>query len=310
MNYFNIPGLSLPVSNLVMGSVSFFLGDQERSNERLDAYVESGGNAVDTGRIYGGGESEPAIGNWLASRGIRDEFVVLTKGCHPHGQTRRVTREALESDVSESLKALQTDMIDIYLMHRDDLRVPVGEIIGWLNEHVSAGSIKTLGASNWTRARVQAANDFASETGQSGFEVVSNYAGLAVTNEPMWWECIEMDADYRNWLAATKTPNFCWSSLSHGFFSRKHDSGDPEHDDMVRTYGSDENRNRLQKAAELGRSRNLSATQVACAYVLSQKYPSFAVVSPENLEELNQLVEASAVSLGDDELNWLEGNRL
>ena len=308
MDYFDIPGLSLPVSNLVMGSVSFFLKDQQRSNERLDAYVESGGNIVDTGRIYGGGESEWAIGNWLASRGIRDEFMVLTKGCHPHGQTRRVTSEALESDVSESLKALQTDRIDIYLMHRDDLRVPVGEIVGWLNEYVSAGSINTLGASNWTQARVQAANDFASENGLSGFEVVSNYAGLAVTNEPMWWECLEMDADYRNWLAATRTPNFCWSSLSHGFFSRKHDSDDPEHDDMVRTYGNDANRNRLQRADELGRSRNLNATQVACAYVLSQKYPSLAVVSPENLEELNQLVEASAVALRDDDIDWLEGN--
>ena len=208
MDYLDIAGLSLPASNLVMGSVSFSLDDQEGSNERLDAYVESGGNIVDTGRIYGGGESERAIGNWLASRGIRDEFMVLTKGCHPHGQTRRVTREALQSDVSESLEALQTDRIDIYLMHRDDLAVPVGEIIGWLNEYVSAGSIDVLGASNWTQARVQAANEYASENGLSGFAVVSNYAGLAVTNEPMWWECLEMDAGYRNWLAETQNSQF------------------------------------------------------------------------------------------------------
>ena len=308
MDYFDIPGLSFPVSNLVMGSVSLLLKNQERSNERLDAYVESGGNIVDTGRIYGGGESERAIGNWLASRGIRDEFMVLTKGCHPHGQTRRVTSEALESDVSETLKALQTDRIDIYLMHRDDPVVPVGEIMGWLNDYVSAGSINVLGASNWTQARVQAANEYAIENGLSGFKVVSNYAGLAATNEPMWWECLEMDADYCNWLAETGIPNFCWSSLSHGFFSRKLDSDDPEYDDMVRTYGSDRNRKRLQRASEFGRSRNLNATQVACAYVLSQKYPSLAVVSPENLEELNQLVEASALALGDDEIEWLEGS--
>ena len=308
MNYVDIPGLSFPVSNLVMGSDRFFLKDQEGTNERLDVYVEAGGNIVDTGRIYAGGESEQAIGNWLASRGVRDEFTVLTKGCHPHGFTRRVSREALESDVSESLRALQTDRIDIFLMHRDNPQVPVGEIMDWLNDYVSAGSISVLGASNWTQARVQAANDYAGENGLRGFAVVSNYAGLAVTNEPMWWECLEMDADYRNWLVEIGMPNFCWSSLSRGFFSRKLDPDDPDHDDMVRAYGNDENRKRQQRASEFGRERNLNATQVACAYVLSQKYPSLAIVSPANLKELDQLIEASALALGDDEIDWLEGN--
>ena len=77
---------------------------------------------------------------------------------------------------------------------------------------------------------------------------------------------------------------------------------------MVRAYGNDENRKRLQRASEFGRQRNLNATQVACAYVLCEKYPSLAIVSPENLDELNQLVDASAVALGDDEIDWLEGS--
>jgi aryl-alcohol dehydrogenase-like predicted oxidoreductase len=308
MDYLTIPGVSLPVSRLVMGSVNFFVKDQESSDVRLDAWVKAGGNVIDTGRIYGGGESEQVIGNWLASRGVRDNFIVLTKGCHPHGKTRRVTREALESDITGSLEALQTDRIDIFLMHRDDVSVPVAEIMGWLNEQKEAGTVGTLGVSNWTRARVEAANDFAKENGLSAFEVVSNYAGLATTNEPMWWECIEMDADYRNWHIETQTPNICWSSLSHGFFSGKQNLDDTVHAEIVRTYDNAENWERLHRVTELGRSRNLSTAQIACSYVLSQKYPSLAVAAPDNLEELAGLIEASDVTLHDDELDWLEGN--
>jgi aryl-alcohol dehydrogenase-like predicted oxidoreductase len=308
VDYLKIPGVSLPVSRLVMGSVGFFADDQELCNERLDAWVEVGGNIVDTGRIYGRGESEQVIGSWLDSRGLRDEFIVLTKGCHPHGKARRVTSEALESDISESLEVLQTDRIDIFLMHRDDLSVPVGEIITWLNEHKDAGTVKALGASNWTQSRVEAANEFARDNGLSGFEVVSNYAGLATTNESMWWECIEMDEDYRNWHIETQTPNVCWSSLSHGFFSGKQDLDDAVNAELVRTYDNAENWGRLHRAMEIGRSRNLTATQIACAFVLSQKYPSLAVTSPESVEELRELVEASEVELSDEELFWLEGN--
>ena len=307
MDYLNIPGVSLPVSRLVLGSVNLFVKDQEVSDQRLDAWVEFGGNVVDTGRIYGRGESEQVIGNWLTGRGLRDKFIVLTKGCHPHGETRRVTKEALATDISESLEALQTDCIDIFLMHRDDESVPVGDIIGWLNEHKDAGTVKALGASNWTQARVEAANDFANGNGLSGFAVVSNYAGLATTNEPMWWECLEMDEDYRKWHIETQTPNVCWSSLSHGFFSEKQILDDVVHDEIVRTYDNAENWERMHRAAELGRSRNLTATQIACSYVMSQQYPSLAVTSPENVDELRELVDAAEVTLHEDEIDWLEG---
>ena len=308
LDFLTIPGVNVPVSRLVMGSVNFFLDDQDLIDQRLDAWTEAGGNIVDTGRIYGRGESEQVIGNWVASRGVRDDFVVVSKGCHPHDKTRRVTRDALDSDISGSLAALQTDRIDIFLMHRDDVSVPVSEIMSWLNEHKQAGAVGALGVSNWTRSRVEAANKFATENGLSGFELVSNYAGLAKTNEPMWWECLEMDDDYRTWHVETQTPNICWSSLSHGFFSEKENLDDTVHDEIVRTYDNAENWERLHRAIELGHSRNLNATQVACSYVLSQQYPSLAVASPENIEELNELVEASGVTLHDDELSWLEGN--
>ena len=311
MDYLNIPGLPLPLSTLVLGTEGYVLEESESCEARLDAWFDGGGNIVDSGRRYGNGESERVIGNWIARRGIRDEFNILTKGCHPDGMTRRVTKRHLDEDLAGSLDALGTDYIDLYFLHRDDPSVPVGEIIEWLNEHKAAGAVRVLGASNWTRQRVAEANKYAEENGLSGFAATSNYAGLAAANEPMWWECVEMDEEYREWQIETQTPNFCWSALAHGFFSGRYSpedeaDGDQTHKDIVRTYYGDDNWRRFHRAGEAHHWRDISAVQIACAYVISKPYPSFAVAWAANVEELEELFEAAEVKLSLDELEWLK----
>ena len=106
----------------------------------MDAFYTAGGNVIDTGRIYAGGRSEQMIGDFLKSRGLRDQIFLVTKGGHPDLPTwrRRINRAELTRDLEESLSSLSTDRIDLYFLHRDDDSRPVSEIMPILDGFVKA----------------------------------------------------------------------------------------------------------------------------------------------------------------------------
>src|SRR5688500_11019862 len=143
MKYGEIADVEGRVSRLVLGSMVFSTEKQELTNELLDRWIEVGGTAVDTARVYAKGTSEEAFGSWLQSRGRRDRVVVIGKGAHHDSQTfeRRVNAAAIHEDVATSLRTMQLDKIDIYVLHKDDPDTPVGPIVEALNEEHAAGRI-------------------------------------------------------------------------------------------------------------------------------------------------------------------------
>ncbi len=129
----------------------------------FDDFVERGGTTFDTAYIYGGGRGEKLLGQWIKSRGNRDEVVVIGKGAHtPHCDPESITRQ-----LNESLERLQTDHVDLYLMHRDNEEIPVGEFVDVLDEHFRAGRIKAFGGSNWSLERFDEANAYAAAQRQA-----------------------------------------------------------------------------------------------------------------------------------------------
>ena len=160
MHYSTIPGVAKPVARLILGTMIISAQEQERSFALLDAVFEMGGNTLDTAHIYAGGNSERGIGQWMRARGNREQVVIISKGCHHNADRKRVTPFDLAADLHDSLARLQTDTIDVYLLHRDDPSLPVGPIVEAFNEHWRAGRIRAFGGSNWTHERIQAANDY------------------------------------------------------------------------------------------------------------------------------------------------------
>src|SRR5262245_7228420 len=140
MRYIRLAGLEKPVSVIGLGTASsaFTPDTYDRAAKLLERFLELGGNCVDTANIYGFGDSEKTLGRWIHESERRNELVLITKGCHP-GVNRedifgspwvpRLTPEAIQSDLNESLERLHTDFIDLYLLHRDDESVEVGPII-------------------------------------------------------------------------------------------------------------------------------------------------------------------------------------
>src|SRR5215471_15305307 len=143
MRYGSIPGVGDRVSRLVLGSMVFSTEPDKIDDtfRLLDRFVGAGGTAVDTARIYRGGTSEVAFGQWLARSGAREQLIVIGKGAHHDPDTfeRRVTPAAIHEDIGTSLAEMGLETIDIYILHKDDSNAKVGPIVRTLHEEANHG---------------------------------------------------------------------------------------------------------------------------------------------------------------------------
>ncbi|MHB1296714.1 MAG: aldo/keto reductase [Anaerolineae bacterium] len=302
MEYGQVEGLEKPVSRIVMGSMVYRDDDLPLACAMLDHYYTLGGNCLDTAYVY---RTEGILGRWINLRGVRDQVVVLAKGAH----TPYCDPESLTRQLHETLDRLQSDYVDIYLMHRDNPDVPVGEFVECMDAHRRAGRIRAYGGSNWSTARIDEANHYARAHGLAGFTASSPNLALAVWNEPMWAGCVSAsDPASRAWYTHTQMPLFAWSSQASGFVTGRYqpeDRNDPALAAVVRTWFNEANFQRLERARQLAVQKGVGLTQIALAYVLNQSFPTFALIGPQTIEETNQSVAALGVRLTPEELRWL-----
>ena len=299
MTYSKVDGVELPVSRIVMGTL--FAKNVEQAGPVFDEFVSQGGNCFDTARHYG--DAELVFGEWMWERGVREDTVVITKGAHtPECNPAAVTRQ-----LDESLERLQTDFIDIYFLHRDNTRVPVGEFVDVLNEHKDAGRIGVFGGSNWSLERTDEANEYADKNGLSGFSVLSNHMSLARMVEAPWDGCLAAsDAESRAWLAEQQMPLFPWSAQARGFFVHGRAGVDLLDDpELVRCWYSDDNFKRLARVRSIAEKQGVDAVSVALAYVLNQQSPTFPLMGPVSVEEARSSLAALDVELSSDDVEWL-----
>ncbi len=322
MEYGRITNVDKPVSRLVQGTIMLSTAEEEYSFDLLDQVYEAGINTFDSGHLYGGGDCERTLGRWIEDRGLRDEVVILTKCCHMNADRERVTPYDISSDLHDSLARLRTDYIDLYLLHRDDIRVPVRPIVDRLNHYISAGNLGVIGGSNWTHERIERANLYAATSGQQPFTVSSPNFSLAEQAEPPWRGCISISgkdgAEARTWYQENQMPLFTWSSIANGFFSgrvnRENYDGLVEQglfdESAVRAYCTDENFERLARVGQLAEEKELSIPQVALAYVLGQPLNIYALVGARNGDEIRANLQALQTELSADEMAWLNLERL
>ena len=300
MRYGTIAGVDVPVSRLVLGC------DHQQTMPQgtalFDDFFERGGNAFDTAHIYGGGRQEWILGRWIGQRGLRSQVAVIVKGAH----TPFCTPEFLDEQLRESLDRLQTEYADIYLMHRDNPKIPVGEFVDVLNQHHSAGRIKAFGGSNWTLARLQEAEAYAAKKGLKKFNCVSNNFSLARMVSPVWPDCVSAtDPAFKKWIADSGISLLAWSSQARGFFTERAAPDKKEDAELVRCWYSDDNFQRRERAVELARKKRVQPINIALAYVLGQPFPAFALVGPRNVSETASTCEGLSVKLTPEEINWL-----
>ena len=300
MKYNRIQGVEKPISRLVMGVDNQTAWPHAAA--MFDDFFERGGNCFDCAYTYSGGDCERMLGQWIKNRGIREQVVILDKGAHtPYCDPESLTRQHLQS-----LERLQTDYVDIYMLHRDNPAIPVGEFITVLNEHKYAGRMRVFGASNWSLERVIEANRWAAEHGMAGFSAISNNFSLARMIDPVWVGCIAAsDARWRSWLTEQQMPLMPWSSQARGFFTGRAHPEDHSDAELVRCWYSEDNFRRLERASELARQRGELLISIALAYVLCQPFPTFPLIGPRQVSETRTSFQGLEIELTSEELRRL-----
>lgn len=299
MKYGRIKHLDKDVSRLVFGCDN--QTTMAHASAVWDDWFENGGNAFDTGHIYGGGLMEKLLGQWIKNHNIRDQVAVIVKGAHsPHCNPQDLTKQ-----LHISLDRLQFDHADIYFMHRDNPDIPVADFIEELNRHVKEGRIKAFGGSNWSLNRVQEANDYATSKGLQGFSGVSNNFSLARMVDPVWGGCIHSsDADSRAWFERTQLALMPWSSQARGFFVRG-DRNFTADEELTRCWYADDNFARLERVQQMSKERGWSPINIALAYILNQPFPTFPLIGPRTIGETHSSLGGLDIELTPAELKWL-----
>lgn len=314
MERLTLPGTTLSVSAICMGLGGFGARIRGAEAERLLAtYLEQGGNFVDTAHCYacwipdaGAGSSERALGACLRSLGAREHVVIGTKGGHTafgEGYPRPdafLAPERVALDLAESLERLQTQRIELYYLHRDDPRVPVGEIMDALNRHIQAGAIREIAASNWSEARMDAANAYAAERGLRPFVASQVQWSLATPAREIGPDPTTryVTPETAAWHTRTGMPIIAYSSAAGGFFA------DPPR--VSAQYDTAVNHARRERSHALAAELGATPTQVALAYLRAQAFPVVPILGTVNRDHLLEELGAVSLRLTAAQAAWLE----
>ena len=296
-----LTGTDLMVSPLSLGTVNYGSKTSEKESFcQMDAYLDAGGNFIDTASVYGCfppstemHASEKVVGRWMKERNARSKVVISTKGGHPFANdpsfTIRLHRDELFSDVEKSLLNLQTDVIDMYFLHRDDLSLPVGEVMETLEEIKKQGKIKNYGFSNWTLPRAMEAQAYCKKHGLSGFTMNQLMWSLAHINHDEISDktLVAMDKDTYKWHVDTNLSAMAYRAVAKGYFEKRK-SGAPMRGDLVTTYKTDINDKIYEALLDLHKETNLSMTTLSLLYFIDQPFPSVAIASFTNDTQLKE----------------------
>ena len=272
MPYGELPGVGKPISRLVMGTM--VQRNIAHATALFDDFFARGGNAFDTAYIYGRGRTEKLLGRWIRNRGLRGEVVIAAKGaCAPD-----CNPQALVSQLKESLERLETDYVDVYVMHRDNTDIPVGEFVDVMNALKDEGRMRAFGGSNWTKERFDEANAYAKKHGKTGLAILSNNFSLARMVQPVWEGCLASSGpDYRAWHEANQVPLLAWSSQARAFFV----PGTP----VDPSWDSPDNLERRARCFAMAEERGVDPMALALAYVLHRPFPVYAAIGPASIAE-------------------------
>jgi aryl-alcohol dehydrogenase-like predicted oxidoreductase len=297
----------LLVSPLCLGGNVFgWTADRDQSFTVLDAYVEQGGNFIDTADVYSewvagntGGDSEKIIGQWLAARGNRSEVIIATKVAKMT-TARGLSPANIRSAVDGSLERLQTDYIDLYYAHEDDPSIPMEDVLGEFDELVRSGKVRHIAASNFTPDRLQEALAVSEANGLASYVAIQNHYNLM--------ERHEYEDQFESILVEHGLSSLPYYSLARGFLTGKYRPGITI--DSPRAKGAEpyigERGDRVLNALEaIATQHGCTLAPVALAWLLSRPGIVAPLASARNTEQFVDLIPMASLDLTDDEIDSL-----
>lgn len=293
-------------SKMFLGTAYFGDGiSQEDAFSIMDKFRENGGTHIDTARLYAKGKSEEIVGKWLSDRKA-SEMHVFTKGGYYEpdaGEASRVTQEDIISDLESSLKALKTDSIEFYWLHRDDRVIEPGAVAELMNSLVKEGKIRKFGASNWQSDRIKAVNEYAQKHSLMGFsasQIRFNPAYCLGERGGL----VGMDKDEFKYYKGAGLPVVAYSSQAKGFFSKVAEQGiDALSEKAKKRYLCEQNLEKLEVMKSLSEKYNCSVGAIVCAAMCSISCPdTFPVIGGSRISQIEDSVSGADIVINREEL--------
>ncbi len=316
MDYRRLGSTGLRISRLGLGcgnfggigsAPAFFgMGETEaQAFDLMDRAFDAGINFFDTANAYGGGRSESCIGRWLKLKGAaaRQQLLVSSKVFNPVGtgpNDRGLSRRHILQQVDQSLARLQTDRLDLYLIHEPDPETPLDETLRALDDVVRAGKVIYVGASNIEAWRLARALWISDKTGLCRFDWVQN--SFSLLDRAPERELFPLCADQRVGFTA-------FSPLAGGWLAGRYRAAQvyPEGSRMTlrpepyRHLERDGVFRGLDRLAEAARARGVEMAAIAIAWVLHHPRVDAAVIGPRNAAHLTAALASTTIDLSDED---------
>ncbi len=281
------------------GNVFGWTADKDASFVVLDAYVEAGGNFIDTADTYmrpNMGTSERIIGEWMASRGNRDQLVIATKV----GSDGGLSAENIAAHVDGSLERLQTDRIDLYYAHKDDGSVGVDETVRAFDRTVREGKVLQVAASNVPPDRLRESLALQSEHGLAPYTWLQPHYNLV--------ERQGYERDYAPIVAEYGLAVAPYYALASGFLTGKYRNGgsDSPRAKTASSYLDERGHRVLDALDEVAVAHDVKPAAVAIAWLAAKPGVAAPIASATSPDQLAQVLAGATLSLTDDEIARLD----
>jgi aryl-alcohol dehydrogenase-like predicted oxidoreductase len=298
----------LRVSALCLGGNTFgWTTDQKASEAVLDAYLEAGGNFIDTADVYSrwvpghtGGESEDVLGKWMTARGNRRGVIIATKVMGPMGpgpNDTGLSRQHIVEGVEDSLRRLQTDFIDLYQAHWDDRDTPLEETLRAFDDLVRQGKVRYIGASNYHAWRLTRALWESDRRAYVRYESIQPKYNLVFRDEyerelePL---CLEQSIGV-----------IPYSSLGSGFLSGKYHRGrelpkTARAGNVEKIYMTDRGFTVLEAVEKVAAGTGATPAQVALCWLAHRPGITAPIASATSVTQLKELLAGIELQLDPD----------
>jgi aryl-alcohol dehydrogenase-like predicted oxidoreductase len=296
-----IGGSDLDVTRLGLGANTFgWTADRDTAFAVLDAYVEAGGNFIDTADTYGrqsfASASETIIGEWFAARGRRDDVVLATK-VGSLASRKGLSGANIAAAVDDSLRRLQTDRIDLYWAHQDDPDTPQEETLAAFDGLVRAGKVRAIGASNFKPDRLTSALTISEREGLAAYVALQPHYNLM---ERADFEALLLPVLTQHGLSCV--PYF---GLARGFLTGKYRPGatvDSPRAEGARSYLDDRGLAVLAALDDVAANHGAPVAAVALAWLAAQPKVVSPLASARSVDQLAELLPTLELELSSDEV--------
>ena len=292
------------------GNVFGWTADEATSFRLLDAFVDAGGNLIDTANSYSrwapghvGGESETVIGRWIARRGRHDDVVIATKVGSDMGLGDKcLRRDYIIQAADESLRRLQVEAIDLYQSHWDDEKTPFEETLDAYARLIEQGKVRAIGASNLTPERLAQALATSAREGLPRYDTLQplyNLYDRAAFEGPLQELCLREDIGV-----------ITYYSLAAGFLTGKYRS-DADYAKSARGPGmkkflNDRGFRILDALYDVSARTGATPARVALAWLMARPGVTAAIASATSLEQFEELSAAMRLTLDADSVRRLD----